>query len=142
VQKNQTQELKDKLNQQIQEAQERLSLSEQFTDLREYRGRWQTYLIAKSVNPIAEGVDFVHSCGCCDDASLYAMPYVDRKNQRIYSDPCQIVIGEKAGYDALGEKPRDTWEETVREHELPDHIIEKIRTFFKENKVTQMGEDE
>lgn len=136
-----TNELKDKFNQQIKEAQNKLSLSEQFPDLRENQTRWQTYLCAESVNSIAEDVDFAHSCGCCIDAVLYAMPYIDRNGQRIYSDPCQIAIGEKAGYDACGEKPRD-WEEIVKKHGFPDRIAEKIRVFFEENKVEYFDDDD
>jgi len=134
--------LKNKLTQQAQEAQSQLSLFEQFPDLHEYRGRWRSFLCAKSVNPIAEDVGFVHSCGCCDDAVLYAMPYVERGGQRIYSDPPQIGVGEKAGYYSYGERPWDDWQLEVKKHGLTDRIVEKIEEFFKDNPVGYWDDEE
>ncbi len=134
-------DLKNKLTQQVQEANSQLSLFEQFPDLHEYMGRWRSYLCAKSVNSITENVGFVHSCGCCDDAVLYAMPYIERDGHRIYSDPPQIGVGEKAGYWCSGEKPWDDWQEEVKKHGLPNHIMDKIEQYFKDNPVESWDED-
>jgi len=73
---------------------------------------------------------------------LYAMPYIERNGQRIYSDPAQIGIGEKPGYWRSGEKSWDDWQEEVKKHGLPDHIIAKIEQFFKDNPVIDWADEE
>jgi len=70
------------------------------------------------------------------------MPYVDRDGKRIYSDPCQIGVGEKAGYWRSGETPWDNWQEEVKKHDLPDHIVKKIEQFFKDNPVIDWDDEE
>ena len=136
------QDLKDKLAKHITEAQEQLTLYKEFPDLHEWSGRWSTYLCSKTVNAIAEDVAFAHSCGCCEDSVLYAMPYVKRGKQIIYSDPAQIGVGERAGYGCYGERAWDGWEKRIAKYALADNIIAKIRSYFEDNPVEGWENDE
>jgi hypothetical protein len=131
--------LKDELQSQIYNAQRKLALLEQFPDLHKYSGRWDKYLCSELVNPIATGVDFVHSCGCCSDAVLYAMPYVEVAKERIYSDPAQIAIGEKSPNG--GERSWHNWAEKIKDHGLPGAIIEQIKKMFEENQERDEEDD-
>lgn len=123
-------EYKEELEKQKKEIENKLSLFERFPDLHEYRGRWNNYLCSKKVNEIANEVEFRHSCGCCPDAVLYAMPYIKIEGNKIYSDPAQIGIGEK---QHLGEKAWHSWKDKIKEQGCSEEVIKKIEKMFEEN---------
>lgn len=94
--------------------------------------RWNKYLCADEINQIATNVDFTHSCGCCEDSVLYAMPYIIFDNTKIYSNPPQILIGEKCS--SGGEIASDNWQIKLREHQINNNIVLQIQKFFANNK--------
>ena len=133
-----SEKLKNSLMEKTKESQSILDLFIEFPDLQEYHGRWNSFLCSSKVNLLANQVDFRHSCGCCPDAVLYAMPYIEINNIKIYSIPTQIVIGEQ-GY--CGEKPYDNWEIDIRQQGFPEMIIEKIKTYFQDNQTSEEDND-
>lgn len=90
--------LSEKINKLKNEASNLETLIEEFPDLHEYPGRWQTFLSSKKVNDNPEKINYGHSCGCCEDAALYIYFYVERLGTKVYSDPPFICIGSKNEY--------------------------------------------
>lgn len=96
-------------------------LRSEFPDLREYRGRWETVLVSKGVNPIPESVYTKHTCGCCQDAGLDAWFYITRHGERVYTDPPTISVGRGNECYCYGDdEPRDIlyedWRDRVKRH--------------------------
>ena len=87
-----TNDLKNKLQKQLERTQTLTRLNKEY-DLKEYRGRWKTFLTSKRAYELADNVEFGASCGCCADAIQYARPYFTDGDFRIYSPGAQIDIG-------------------------------------------------
>ena len=123
--------LEEKLNKEIEDKKNLLELSKKYPSLKEVKNRWgHIFYSAKEVNDIANEVAFVHSCGCCRDAVLYLMPYVVDSGVEIYSDPFQIIIGER--YDFSYDILYENWEKDVVKYGLNEFAIEETKKYFKQ----------
>lgn len=132
--------LLNKTNQEIEILEKRKNLVKKFPDLEEYRGRWRTVLISKDVNQIVENVHFSHSCGCCNDAVLFAWTSINEDGIDVYSKPPFFAIGEKNAY-GLGEITWENWEKELIKENIPEKIIDKIRKYLEENQPVNVEED-
>jgi len=104
-------------------------LRSEFSDLRVETDRWKTTRYkAKSANTRVAHIEFRRTCGCCSDAGILAMPYMETALGRIYSDPHRMEIGEGRSYDWVREFPG--WEERYREAGIPEEIVAKIRSYL------------
>ena len=130
------------LKQKIEEEKTKLknleNISEEFPDLKEVGLRFRTVYVSSLVNKIVEDVGFNHSCGCCDDASLYAMPFVKRGDIIIYSDPPQIYIGHlnpwHSRYDDEEDITYNEYKFVIDETKFESFnkiVLEKIQEFTK-----------
>lgn len=106
-------------------------VAKEFPDIREYGGRWSKWLCSKLVNKVADQIDFNYSCGCCPDASLYAMPYIEHEGFKIYSDPARIWIGQQVFYG--GDEANENWREELEKHNINAIIYPLIEQYFEEN---------
>jgi hypothetical protein len=113
----------------------------QFSDLKKDVDRWnQCRYSSKSANSLTTDVEISHSCGCCNDSPLYARPYLIANGERIYSDPVIFVIGER-NYGG-GENEWPGWEKKMREHNIPQIVIDITRAYLDEHKPYEEEEDE
>ncbi len=123
-------------------------LSEKYKDLVVNINRWGAERYSTSeVNEIANCCSFAHSCGCCEDAVLYARPHiVDEELQiLIHSNPVDIPIGEKEPYYPdnaynedneqvyFPERYYSNWEGRLKENKISQKVIEQVRTYLKEH---------
>lgn len=129
VLKNKEKEIKD-LEKEIQNLKELLV---EFPDLEKNIDRWRNEtLMSKQVNTIADNCWFKHDCGCCHDSPYYVLPYIERNGTKIYSNSQRINIGEKNPYPTVGkvyksERAYDNWEESLKEKNISEVVIEKTR---------------
>jgi hypothetical protein len=125
--------LTEKIEELTKELQLSLKLLDKFSDLEFEKDRWnRVFYSSKLANEQVTNADFTHSCGCCSDAALFVMPYLVYEEQKIYSEPYQIIIGRQ--FSNGGEIPNDDYKSTLKEHNIPDIIIEQVKTYFEENK--------
>ncbi len=126
--------LKDMLRADIERNTIILEILEKYTDLEEHSDRWNNKrYMSKLANKDCDKVMMHHSCGCCPDAVLYAMPYLEYKGIQIFSNPPQISIGEHNGSFGTGEKPWGKWQEKLKSENIHSSVIDKVDEFFKEN---------
>lgn len=120
------------INKFLTKAEKIKKIRENFPDLEIKTNRWgNDWLASAQVNNLADNVDLIHSCGCCEDAVLYAMPYIIVDETKIYSDPSQISIGERC---YCGERPDSDWQEELKKHGIINqNIFEHIEKFFKDH---------
>lgn len=132
--------LKEKILEEAIKGQKILQLIEEFPFLREDKDRWgNIYYVSVGIAEIANDVDFGYSCGCCDDAVLYAMPFIEKYGIRVYNDPKNICIGEKYDYFA---KADNNWEAFAIENGCNEKVIEIIRKFFEKEEKLRNSEEE
>jgi len=131
------------IEQHKQKAEELRALLEVYPDLNEHSDRWsRKYLCSKQVNAKATGVFFRHSCGCCSDSPLYAMPYLETEHgSRVYSAPTEFCIGEKNGY-GTGERPDDGWEKIMREAGISQTAIDLTSKYLADNPPVDFDDDD
>lgn len=104
-------------------------LRSEFPDLRVETDRWKaTRYKARSSNTRVTHIEFRRTCGCCSDAGILAMPYMETTLGRVYSDPHRMEIGEGRSYDWVREFPG--WEAKYREAGIPEEIVAKIRSYL------------
>jgi len=104
-------------------------LRSEIPDLRVQTDRWkQTRYKARSVNSRVTHIEFRRTCGCCSDAGILAMPYMETVLGRVYSDPHRMEIGEGRSYDWVREF--DGWEEKYRSIGISEEIVAKIRSYL------------
>ena len=84
---------------------------------------------AKEVNSKVDEVSICHSCGCCENAVLYARPYTSFKGYPIFSDPPTFAVGE--GTTSGPDISYDSWKKKLRENNISECILEKIVEHFK-----------
>lgn len=125
--------LKDRLKQEIEYNEVVLSILEIYPKLHEEATRWSKYLATPEINSECDDAVFTHSCGCCDDAVLYVMPYKEVNGIKIFSSPTQIVIGERCG---SGDREYMDWEHELNSQDIPQIIVDKVRAYFKDNEPT------
>lgn len=127
----------DKIKALEKEAEELKELMQKYPDLKEHRGRWKTFLTSEEVNKNPEGVHVVHSCGCCEDAVMYARFYHKVNDKYIYATKVDVTIGEKVPSYCryLGDKSYklyNSWEENVKSV-VGEIGIKLINDYFKED---------
>lgn len=104
-------------------------LGSEFPDLRVETDRWKaTRYKARSANTRVTNIEFRRTCGCCSDAGILAMPYMETTLGRVYSDPHRMEIGEGRSYDWVREF--HGWEAKYREAGIPEEIVAKIRSYL------------
>jgi len=83
-----------------------------------------------SINSKADKSVLRHSCGCCNDAPLEVMPYIETPDGRVYSNPPSFIVGEQ---NALyySDVPNKGWSETLKKANIPDSIIMSVAAHFK-----------
>lgn len=111
-----------------------VKLQEVYPDIRRHEGRWRKETFcSKGVNTQVTGYDRRYNCGCCSDSPLEIWPYVETEEYgKVYSDPPCFQVGEK-DWDYGAPHPYDGWEKSFREAQIPDAIVEKVRSIFGEN---------
>jgi len=103
-----------------------------YPKLKRETGRWGSErFYTLEVNRIVLEADIWHSCSCCPDAPLFISPYIVVNSIKVFSDPPKICIGQMNAY-GYGEIPDENWEETLKNHNLPETIIEQVRIYFTE----------
>jgi hypothetical protein len=124
-----TEQIKKDIDKLQKELSKREKLQKQFPDLKEHVNRWKTKrLQAASANAIATDIELVHGCGCCNDAPLYANPYLLVDGEKIYSDPIQICVGERNPNSYSRDTWDEDWEETLKKHNISQQAIDSIRS--------------
>lgn len=90
---------------------------------------------SKEINEIADCVDFSHSCGCCSDAPLLAIPYyvlhLPNMDITLHTNPISFTIANSVEYS--GYDPNNCWEKQFKDVGISDEIINKIQKFFDDN---------
>ena len=115
-------------------------LRSEFSDLRVETDRWNAIRYkARSANPIVTHIEFRRTCGCCSDAGILAMPYMETALGRVYSDPHRMEIGEGRSYDWVREFPG--WEEKYRAAGIPEEIVQQIRSYL-DGQLASCNEDD
>ena len=126
-------DLKTKIEKQQSDLKRLEKILEKYPDIREEKDRWEHIrLCSKSANSLANDVEIRHSCGCCEDAALYAYPFIEIDGETIYCDPCRFYIGQK-NY-GNGEVEEYGWKNELIKHGIPQIISDKIRDNFDANK--------
>jgi len=72
-----------------------------------------------------------YNCGCCPDSPLELWPYMITGEDRVYSDPPCILIGER---EAHGARPRPGWVTKLKEANMPEELIQSIKEYFRKEK--------
>jgi len=103
--------------------------------------RWRnTRLSSSCVNSVADQVDICHSCGCCEDATLLVMPFVQEGEQKVYSKPVMFNVGEKAYYG--GDNPYPGWRTKLFEAGIQKVVVELVEKYFESNKPQKCDEED
>jgi hypothetical protein len=134
----------EKLNKQKEDIENQIKLFELYPDLSKYNGRWDSYYQSTLVNQLRNNFDIEYrtSCGCCADAVIYAMPYVEHKGVKVYTNPAQITIGEKNEYGS-GIIEYENWVIKAKEqYKLSDEIIKSISMYLDENLPVNYDDEE
>lgn len=121
----------DKEDKEATEKEEKLNkvktLSTIFKNLKRNVNRWGTErFCTNEVNETADKYYTTFSCGCCSDAALLVRPYKEVAGIKVYTDPCDICIGEK-DYSYTNNARLDCdWRDALREKGISEAIIEQI----------------
>lgn len=75
------------------ELEELIEIEKQFPDVKLIKNHEYSSAL---VNPFVDSVEFGRSCGCCDDATRYARPYLIKDNIKIHSKPHEFDIGSSS----------------------------------------------
>jgi hypothetical protein len=114
-------------------------LKEEFPDLESQQDRWKTVrYMAASANPRVDQVEFRRSCGCCQDAGVLGMPYVEFEGTRVYSNPHYLFIGEGAWNGGVIEQ--HGWRKVFETAGVSYHALDRIKEYLKT--MTPRGEEE
>jgi hypothetical protein len=118
------------------------ALTVAFPDLKRHVNRWQKErFCSKGANAKATDYDMSHNCGCCADSPLEVWPYTEQDGVRIYSDPPSFTVGEKNGY-GYGETPYPGWDAKMREANIPEPLIDRVRMYLEAHPPEEYPEDE
>jgi len=92
--------------------------------------RWQNQRVEANLSS-ADNVElmFRHSCGCCQDAALYAVFYVKYGDSLTVYHP-KIYIGH--GAYGGGEMPSENWQDEITNQGFA-RFIPEIETYFQAN---------
>lgn len=122
--------LKEKLLREQQEVFNKIYLFKLYPDLSEFQGRWESYFQSKIVNLALFDfkIAYRRSCGCCADAVIYAMPYIEVNGIRVYTNPAQIAIGEGLSWGS-GISPYESWKYA----DICNEMKQEIQKYLDEN---------
>lgn len=132
------------LDEQIKKKEKELNklktLREKFSSIKINNDRWDNKRhYTKEANELVTDVDIHKSCGCCSEAVVMARPYLEIGDMKIHSDPCYFNIG--AGTYSFGDEPWEGWDNKMREHKIPESIIQKVQEYFDKNYFPEGEED-
>lgn len=100
-----------------------------YPDLKIHVDRWKKVVYCSaSVNSIVTTCETKHNCGCCERSPLEAWFYILTPLGKIYSNPPCIMIGEKEF--SGGDIPFPDWEDKLRRENIPENIIEQLKSCF------------
>jgi len=106
------------------------ALAESFPDLETYTGRWNKVVhCSPAVNTLVTSYDSRHNCGCCSDSPLEIWPYMETPFGRVYSKPAMFFVGKRS---YSGDVPSPGWDDQLRKHNIPEHIITRVASHFEE----------
>jgi hypothetical protein len=128
------------INKLRQEILELMEIKKRFPDVKVHINRWDIVkFCAESVNPIANDCLIMHACGsCCPDSPLVITPILKQDSfPTVYGSP-QICIGEQCGD---GDILDFGWEKTLKEKNISDAVIEKIRKYEELNRPDNGDDD-
>jgi hypothetical protein len=136
-----TENLKQEIKKLQKEVSRREKLQEKFPDLKEHKNRWGTIrLQSKIANSMVNKIDLIAGCGCCNDAPIYAYPYLEFAGEKIYSDPAQICVAEKIPGEWDKYYWFEEWEKTLKDIGINQVAIDSIKT--SENSFEEECEEE
>lgn len=129
--------LRSKLKEEAAIAALKWKLFNQYDDLCESTDRGDNVrLCSKHVNSITNRTVIYHTCGCCPDAGLIVRPYIRFYDGdyyvNVFSDPPSFDIGQQVEFGE-GDEPYEGWEQRLKDHDIPDKVIEEVKAYFKEN---------
>lgn len=102
-------------------------LRREFPDLETDTDRWgHIRYMARSANSRVDQVLFHRNCGCCADTPLHARPYLEFEGFKIYSNPCNVMVGSHSEWGD-GFKENDHWRAAYEEAGVNPAVIESIR---------------
>jgi len=117
-------------------------LLEKFPDIEERKDRWgKVRLVSKEIASITTDVDIYHSCGCCSDSVLYASPYTNIDGIKLFTNPCQLIIGNRFEF-GCGDIRDDNWEKTLRDVGVSEVVIDKVGRYLDANQPISRYSDE
>jgi len=132
--------LKEEATKKLGEHDRLLRLKREFPDLRHERDRWGTIRYkSASINSQCNDYEWRRTCGCCPDAGILAMPYVETALGRIYSDPFHMEVGEGRSYDYVRE--HHGWQERYRKAGISEDLIQRIKDHLN-SEIAQSREEE
>lgn len=105
-------------------------LKAEFPDLDTYTDRWKNVrYMSVMANPMVNNVDIRRSCGCCPDAGVIAMPYVEFEGMRVYSNPHYLFVGAQDAYYGGVNADRD-WKKQYEKAGISHHAIAEIKRYL------------
>lgn len=123
--------LKAKLLKEQNKINQLLKLQKQFPDLQEVTDRWQNIRYSSvHANNLCNKVEIRKSCGCCMGAAIYAYPYIEIDDIRIYSNPARIILGYGNEFTGL---PIPSENINLAEYNLGAEAQKIIQDWVKEN---------
>jgi len=114
-----------------------------FPDLAEMPDRWGTcYMTSQSANSRVNKVEFRVSCGCCNDAPVFAQPYLEINGYKVHSSPFEIEIGCQSPY-GLGIIETPGWKENLKKHGiLSQEVINVVEAYLADNTFEPYDDDD
>ena len=142
IKETQTQKM---LRQALEKAQAEYRLSFRFHDLQKIKRNGDYYLVSSDVNK-AENYKKIYlwtykSCGCCQDAVIYALPYIIVDDINIYAKADGCAIGE-GGSSFYGIMPYESRFKKYEEYGFSRAVITKIEQFLAINSPVPYDDDE
>jgi hypothetical protein len=131
-----------KLKTHVEEYETLKILVEKYPDLNVNSDRWGTVRYgSKFVNTIADKIEFRRSCGCCPDAEILALPYVESDLGRIYSVPERFKLGEGSAWGDFV-YPSARWQEECREAGISEFLIDQMQEYLTAQILAAQGTEE
>jgi hypothetical protein len=102
-------------------------IKELYPDVKKMTDVWgHIFWCSSSVNKHVTDVDLAHSCGCCEEAPLFARCYliIPNTNIKIYANPYEIYVGDR--WYSGGDDFTYTWDNDLRKHNIPECVIQLV----------------
>ena len=140
---NRLQERVDNLQKQIDEIE---AVRKIYPDVQVNSDRWNHERhFSALANKDVDEVDFRHSCGCCQDAPLFAWPYVELEDgTKVFSDPPKFYIADGVGDFGIGERPDPDyeWMGKLKVLGIQEKVRGKIAVYLNEHPPKYCGDDD